>query len=117
MSRHTEETRIMDKNIGRAIQSMRIAQGLSRQQLSEKIGVSHQQFYKYETGDNRISVSRMALLSKALKTPLSHFVEVVEEDKTEHRRLTIEVSRMFAKITNPKHQEAVASLIRALSNN
>ena len=40
----------IDKFIGNKIYSLRLAKGLSRQQLSKVIGVTHQQLQKYEKG-------------------------------------------------------------------
>ena len=38
------------KTIGQKIKSLRIALGLSREQLSEIIEVTHKSIYRYETG-------------------------------------------------------------------
>jgi transcriptional regulator with XRE-family HTH domain len=44
----------IDKFIGQKIYSLRLAKGLSREQLSKVIGVTHQQLQKYENGTNRV---------------------------------------------------------------
>lgn len=110
----------VDKFIGGKIYSLRLAKGLSRQQLSKVIGVTHQQLQKYEKGTNRISVGRLVLIAKALSKDVSYFYEGLEaNDKepvmTQHQRMCIEVSRNFMKILSSEHQNAVNTLVKSLS--
>jgi transcriptional regulator with XRE-family HTH domain len=110
----------IDKFIGEKIYSLRLAQGLSRDQLSKVIEVTHQQLQKYEKGINRISVGRLVLIARALDKGISYFYEGLEEKDnkeeivTYHQRLCIEVARNFMKIKNPEHQHAVNKLIKSL---
>ena len=109
-----------DKFVGGKIYSLRLAKGLSRQQLSKVIGVTHQQLQKYEKGTNRISVGRLVLIAKALSKDVSYFYEGLEaNDKepvmTQHQRMCIEVSRNFMKILSSEHQNAVNTLVKSLS--
>jgi transcriptional regulator with XRE-family HTH domain len=110
----------IDRYVGERIYSLRLAQGLSRQQLSKIIGVTHQQLQKYEKGTNRISVGRLVLIAKALSKDISYFFEGLESDDnkpvvTQHQRMCIEVSRNFMRIENPDHQAAVNTLIKSLA--
>ena len=112
----------VDNFIGGKIYSLRLAKGLSRQQLSTVIGVTHQQLQKYEKGTNRISVGRLVLIAKALSKDISYFYEGLESAgsepvMTQHQRMCIEVSRNFMKIENPDHQNAVNTLVKSLSKN
>jgi|13_taG_2_1085334.scaffolds.fasta_scaffold04032_11 transcriptional regulator with XRE-family HTH domain len=117
MSRHTKETKKIDLIVGQKINEKRLAMGLSRQQLADKIGVTHQQVQKYEKGTDRVSFGRMVLIARALNEPLKYFTEVDNENKlaTNHQRMQIEVSRNFAKIENPANQNAVNILIKTLA--
>ena len=119
MARKNDYIIEVDKFIGRKIYALRLAQGCSRQQLSEVIGVTHQQLQKYEKGTNRISVGRLVLIAKALSKDVSYFYEGLENDKqepmvTQHQRMCIEVSRNFMKIENSDHQHAVNTLVKSL---
>lgn len=119
MARKNDYIMEVDKHIGNKIYSLRLAQGLSRQQLSSIIGVTHQQLQKYEKGTNRISVGRLVLIAKALSKDTSYFydgLEVANNEKTvtQHQRMCIEVSRNFMKIENPDHQTAVNTLVKSL---
>ncbi|RTK92796.1 MAG: XRE family transcriptional regulator [Rickettsiales bacterium] len=119
MARKNDYIVEVDKFIGKKIYSLRLALGYSRQQLSEVIGVTHQQLQKYEKGTNRISVGRLALIAKALSKEISYFYEDLdnndhEELITQHQRMCIEVSRNFMKIENSEHQHAVNTLVKSL---
>lgn len=120
MARKNDYIEEIDKFIGSKIYSLRLAKGLSRQQLANVIGVTHQQLQKYEKGRNRISVGRLVLISKALEENISYFYDGVEsniENKdliTQHQRMCIEVSRNFMKIESADHQNAVNTLIKSL---
>lgn len=116
MARKDEFTTQIDLHVGKKINELRLAMGLSRQQLAKVIGVTHQQLQKYETGLNRISIGRLVLIGKSLKKPTSYFIDDMEYDlPNNHKRMCIEVSRNFAKVKNPKHQEAINNLIKVLS--
>lgn len=119
MARKNDYIEEIDKFIGGKIYSLRLAKGLSRQQLSKVIDVTHQQLQKYEKGNNRISVGRLVLISKALDKNISYFYEGIEASNNEqvvthHQRMCIEVSRNFMKIENAEHQNAVNTLIKSL---
>jgi transcriptional regulator with XRE-family HTH domain len=120
MARKNDYIVEVDKYIGERIYSLRLAQGFSRQQLSQIIGVTHQQLQKYEKGTNRISVGRLVLIAKALSKDISYFYEGLESANsepvvTQHQRMCIEVSRNFMKIENSEHQTAVNTLVKSLS--
>ncbi len=110
----------IDKFIGDKIYSLRLSKGLSRGQLAEKVGVTHQQLQKYEKGTNRISVGRLVLIAKALDATVEYFYNGVESAGetrpilTQHQRMCIEVSRNFMKIRSFELQQATNSLIRSL---
>lgn len=120
MARKNDYILEVDQFIGGKIYSLRLAKGLSRQQLSKVIGVTHQQLQKYEKGTNRISVGRLVLIAKALAKDVSYFYEGLEADAkepvmTQHQRMCIELSRNFMKIESSDHQNAVNTLVKSLS--
>lgn len=121
MARHSEFTTRIDQAIGQKIHELRISTGLSRQQLAEQIGVTHQQLQKYEKGTNRIAVGRLAAIAGALKKPVDYFFDGSGDECVElpsqHRRMCIEVSRNFLRIKNPMHQNAINLLVRTLAEN
>ena len=119
MVRKTSQLNAIDKFIGYKIYSLRLEKGLSRQQLSKVIGVTHQQLQKYENGSNRISASKLALIAKALDLRIPYFYEGFEAAdniplETESQRLCIEVARNFRRIANREHQDAINILVKSL---
>jgi transcriptional regulator with XRE-family HTH domain len=119
MARKNDYIAEVDKYIGKRIHSLRLALGLSRQQLSEEIGVTHQQLQKYEKGTNRLTVGRLMLIGKALSKDISYFYEGFKEDnktpiRTQHQRMCIEVSRNFMKLNSPEKQDAIHKLVKSL---
>lgn len=124
MARKVEHIEQIDRYIGAKIQELRLAHGMSRQDLGEKIEVTHQQLQKYEIGTNRVSAGRLALIAKYLNTSVGSFYEgldstltVVEADinPNQSQRMCIEVSRNFMKIKNQEHKDAINSLVRILA--
>src|SRR4051812_43228040 len=111
MSRKNDFIQKIDKFIGERIYSLRLAKGLSRQQMAEIIEVTHQQLQKYEKGLNRISIGRLVLITKALNKKIDYFYEglegtdTIEPILTQHQRMCIEVSKNFMQIRNPEHQQ------------
>ncbi|MES2214880.1 MAG: helix-turn-helix transcriptional regulator [Pseudomonadota bacterium] len=119
MARRNDYIEEIDKFIGNKIYILRLAKGMSRQQLATVIDVTHQQLQKYEKGSNRISVGRLVLIARALDTTIESFYSGLEHDLgeptvTQHQRMCIEVSRNFMKIVSAEHQEAVNSLVKSL---
>jgi transcriptional regulator with XRE-family HTH domain len=56
-----------DKAIGARLRAYRAAAGKTQSQVGEHLGVTFQQIQKYENGRNRISGSRLVVLSEFLK--------------------------------------------------
>ena len=119
MGRKNSYLEQIDKFIGHKIYSLRLEKGLSREQLSQVIGVTHQQLQKYETGSNRVTASRLLLIAKALEQEIPYFYEGFEAGDTsahilENQRLCIEVARNFRRIGNREHQDALNLLVKSL---
>ncbi len=124
MARKVEHIEQIDRYIGAKIQELRLAHGMSRQELGDRIEVTHQQLQKYEMGINRVSAGRLALIAKYLNTTVGTFYEgldstlsaVIENvDLNQNQRMCIEVSRNFMRIKNPEHKDAINSLVRILA--
>ena len=120
MARRNSTIDVIDKYIGRKIYELRLASGLSRQELGSKIGVTHQQLQKYEKGINRLSAGRLLLLAKVLSKPIEYFYADIKQYKpqdirTKHQRMCIEVSRNFMQIKQPIYQDAINTLVKTLA--
>lgn len=65
----------IDRLVGRNLRRLRLAAGLSLQELASRIGLSHQQLQKYETGSNRLSVGLLPGFAEALGVDVATFFE------------------------------------------
>lgn len=97
--RNSEEIKEITERIAKQVWRMRLEKGWSREQLSKKIGVTHQQTQKYEKGTNRITAARLELIAKAFKVPVADFYEECDYIPNDHQRLTIELVRVFSSMS------------------
>lgn len=67
------ENKELIEKIGKRICILRKKKGFSRERLAFKIGICHQQLFKYEVGENRITVDRLILIAEALNTKIINF--------------------------------------------
>lgn len=70
----------VDLAIGKRIQQRRKEMGLTAENLAEQIGVSQQQFSRYERGATKINVSHLVNIAVILETPISWFFADSEAD-------------------------------------
>lgn len=63
----------VDLHVGTRVRARRKALGLNLESLAAELGVAYQQLQKYETGANRISVSMLYEIARALRTPVADF--------------------------------------------
>jgi len=117
----------VDAYVGARIGLRRSALGLSQSALAQQLGISFQQVQKYETGQNRISASRLHRAATVLGTSVDTFfppVEtaqgVVDEGWETLRLLTAtvdgrSVASGFPLIEDRDVRRAVARIVRALA--
>jgi transcriptional regulator with XRE-family HTH domain len=65
----------VDKHVGSRVRMRRIMLGMSREKLSDGLGLIWQQVQKYENGKNRIGASRLQNISHILQVPVPFFFE------------------------------------------
>ena len=110
----------VDRFVGEKIRERRIMLGLTQQELANGIGVTYQQAHKYEQGVNRVSAGRLFEIAKMLNTPVEFFFDGIggeaPKETNLRERMGLELSRHFSMIRNERHQEAIASLARALAD-
>jgi transcriptional regulator with XRE-family HTH domain len=73
----------VDVSVGRRLREARLLAGLSQGQLGARIGVTFQAVQKYESGENRLSASRLLAVAEFLRQPLSFFFGDISEADTE----------------------------------
>ena len=117
----------IDAYVGARIGLRRSALGLSQSALAQQLGISFQQVQKYETGQNRISASRLHRAATVLGTSVDTFFPPVEtargtvdEGWETLRFLTAtvdgrSVASVFPLIEDRDVRRAVARIVRALA--
>lgn len=71
----------VDRMVGKRIQALRKARGLSQSDLAGAAGVRFQQIQKYESGANRVSASRLWAIADALGVSIVYFFEGLEPEQ------------------------------------
>ena len=116
----------VDAYVGARIGLRRSALGLSQTALAQRLGISFQQVQKYETGQNRISASRLYRTAVVLGTSVEAFFPPVEAGAAPGedgwaalRSITATadgraVATGFPRITDRDLRKAVARIVRAL---
>jgi transcriptional regulator with XRE-family HTH domain len=69
------------KKIGRKIAVFRTKQKISREKLALKLNISHQQLFKYEMGQSRITVDRLIAIAEALDLKILDFFTIADFEK------------------------------------
>jgi len=118
----------VDVHVGHRLRQRRTLLCMSQEKLANAFGVWFQQVQKYERGANRISASRLHLLTKVLDVPITYFFEglpqtlpergtPIEQPEGEERmtsRETLELVRAYYRISDPTVRRRVVDLVRAL---
>jgi len=113
-----KEIRDFNRRLGKKLREVRIAHGLTQQQLGDCAGVSFQQIQKNENGQNRISAERLFRISKRLNVPIGFFFDGAA-DQAHSRLLPSETIRLAADIDRLPDTAIihnVRSLVGAISN-
>ena len=86
-----------DIQLGIRLRKKRLNLGLSQDELARKIGLTFQQIQKYERGTNRISVSRLLDLCKALSVNADYFLKGLTDDNEQqvtHEEATADIKSL-----------------------
>lgn len=103
--------------IGEIIKRIRKAKGFSQMELAEKIGITYQQFQKYEKGKSKITVDRLIDIAKALDVPLTTILAEIYKDNNIKTYSYEEVVLLeyFRKISDPKLKKSLLNIFKKLA--
>src|SRR5215210_3614644 len=109
--------RPIDVVIGARIRVRRLEIGMSQEKLAEALGLTFQQVQKYEKGANRITVSRLDQIARALDTRVEAFLPgedfsaqggtLVPNDREGRDLLSL-----FSQLQSRPMRKAIVSLVR-----
>jgi transcriptional regulator with XRE-family HTH domain len=69
----------IDRHVGGQLRLRRAQIGMTQAELGSKLGLSFQAVQKYETGENRVSASRLYKLARLLEVSPAYFFEGLGE--------------------------------------
>lgn len=109
----------IDVTVGKRIETRRKLLKMTQKELSKKIGVTFQQLQKYEQGFNRVSASRLWLISQALGTDINFFFDGIPSatfgvDDVMRSQKTLELIMAYSKIKNAKVADIVFNLLQEM---
>ena len=110
--------RRIDQTFGARIRRLRISQAMTQQQLADKIGVKFQQVQKYETGANRVSISRACFIANALGVYLEDLVTDLGytsfQPQTRRQKDILKLQKAASKL-NQKNRGSLIAVAKALA--
>lgn len=83
--------RKFNESLGQAVRARRELLGMTQKYVAEKMGISYQQFQKYESGYNHIPIFRMKQISQILQTS---FLEYIAQDLPDYDYRIIAVDKI-----------------------
>lgn len=98
---HVTTNNPVDQHVGRRVRERRVLLGQSQNAIAQQIGVTGQQYQKYEKGENRISASRLFDLANALKVPVSYFFDDMADETREASPASLLTGTTAAEIDIP----------------
>ena len=125
----------VDIFVGSRVRMRRNMLGLSQTDLGRALGLTFQQVQKYERGANRIGSSRLYTIGQILKVPVAYFFDEMPEEVQEgvdtpiatvpvseataeiSKRETLELVKVFYRITDQKVRRRAVDLLRAVAEN
>jgi len=99
-------------DFGDRLKQIRTSQGLSQEQLAEKIGVSRQAITKWETKKGLPDIENMVILAEIFKVTLDELV--LQESQLQSRQKTLFESETVYDIDGDKHFDIDMGSARSL---
>jgi transcriptional regulator with XRE-family HTH domain len=94
----------VDAAVGRRVRARRILVGKSQGDLGDLVGVTFQQIQKYESGQNRISASRLLSIAEVLGVPVAHFFDDIDSQPAATNDASILQSDEYIALTRKFHR-------------
>lgn len=106
----------IDQQIGATIRRLRGERGTTQAQVAAACGVTFQQIQKYERGVNRVAISTLVPMCRALGCSPAEFVALaLEERQDANAPGSSELLRLFS-VMRPDQRAAVLNIARAVAS-
>ncbi len=121
----------VDAHVGNRVRLRRQLIGMSQEKLGELLGITFQQVQKYEKGSNRVSASRLHMMSKVLNVSIQFFFEGLQEpaDAVGFREGEgnaavdvcatpegVQLAKIMADISSQAHRKLLVSIAKAVAD-
>ncbi|QTC93299.1 helix-turn-helix transcriptional regulator [Brevundimonas goettingensis] len=118
----------VDRLVGRRVAEKRVALGYNQGDLGRALGLTFQQIQKYEKGTNRISASKLWMISQFFGVDISYFFEGLPRDSAEGEtealvptpnldypptRMTLEMSALAPQLST-RRQKLALDMVREM---
>lgn len=115
----SESPNPIDVAVGQRVADRRMALGMNQSTLGRALGISFQQVQKYETGRNRIAVSRLWAIAKILDVNVAYFFDdqTLEDVHIASKPLTRTAREVAVLVTDLSavDQKLVLALVRKIA--
>jgi len=121
---------LIDIHVGALVRRRRKSLGMNQTELAKATDLTFQQIQKYERGANRISASKLYMISKFLNQPIEAFFVGINDLVSDTGRLEvypesnalaflstsegIELAKTFSKIRQPALRRKILELVDVL---
>jgi transcriptional regulator with XRE-family HTH domain len=92
----------IDREVGRQVRLIRLQNKMTQYALADHLGISFQQMQKYETGQNRISASRLFAISQIFACSPDVFFCMLRNDSNPQCINDLEAVEIAARISQIK---------------
>lgn len=107
----------IDEKVGARIRELRLERGKSQTELGVALGVSYQQVQKYESGENRVSASRIVEIAVELGAPIDALFQDIQTPREAVAQLAddaaTQVASDWSRIENPTIRDAMRRVIQS----
>jgi len=118
----------VDVYVAARIRHRRLQVGISMEEVTVKLGVSYQQYSKYERAMDRISAGKLYVIAAILRVAVEHFYDGLRYDGTndpfqemlasfdarEHRLIS-ELTNAYWRIRSPSARRGIINMMHAIT--
>ncbi|MEY4904133.1 MAG: hypothetical protein RLZZ292_1948 [Bacteroidota bacterium] len=108
----------IDSYIGSRVRLARLTKRMTQEEIGGRLGITFQQFQKYEKGANRISAGRLQHIAEILAVPVSYFFEgspKIESENIKIEKTNIDdFEKLFNSIKNQESREAILKIMQVI---
>ena len=101
----------IDRAICSKLVALRTGAGMTRLELANRCGVHPHQIAKYETGENRISASRLKVIAEVLECNIVGFLDELLEPMYKSSTECVYMMERFNRIKDDEIKECLGRLI------